>query len=526
MQEGTDTTVGEDLQTPQKNGVESGWLMVNPALLVSVLGVITTFAWLFLVLAAPAFTFFQGAADFSMCIGVLSFLAGICLGCLASWRFAETLGRLPWLHFAIAVACWAVGALGLLVPKVLSTSIVFSVVCGGGFGLIYVMYAGFICTFFHSHIRTLIASILLVAAGVCAIILFVDEAYRLGFAYALPVISLAVLAFELIYLRNSKPHVVRNADSDMRLHVSWRSYLNTSAASLATGLGAGCVIATLTELSYRHLVVIAMIALVSLFVLYDSLHGDRVNETVTMRLFMPVAAVVVFPVMFVPDEFKFLFAGLALCLSLFPLTSSISAILRHIVICDLGPYRAFGFGRLWSFVGIIVGLAMGFVGFSPEFLTVYGDMLRDAVIVIFMIIEIFSTSFIMTEDNYPYDSRIRKTQDGGETVLANSGTPVRSVMLAPEEVDARVEASAYDHPHMFQMRCDKVAEDYGLSKRQREVLEMLAKGRNAEYITEKLVISAHTAKAHIYNIYQKTGVHSRQELMDLVENVEVDVTVQ
>ena len=50
---------------------------------------------------------------------------------------------------------------------------------------------------------------------------------------------------------------------------------------------------------------------------------------------------------------------------------------------------------------------------------------------------------------------------------------------------------------------------------------MLAKGRNADYITEKLVISSHTAKAHIYNIYQKTGVHSRQELMDLVENTDV-----
>ncbi|WP_442904226.1 helix-turn-helix transcriptional regulator [Gordonibacter sp.] len=40
-------------------------------------------------------------------------------------------------------------------------------------------------------------------------------------------------------------------------------------------------------------------------------------------------------------------------------------------------------------------------------------------------------------------------------------------------------------------------------------------------MTEKLIISSHTAKAHIYNIYQKTGVHSRQELMDLVEDTDV-----
>ena len=50
---------------------------------------------------------------------------------------------------------------------------------------------------------------------------------------------------------------------------------------------------------------------------------------------------------------------------------------------------------------------------------------------------------------------------------------------------------------------------------------MLARGRGADYITEKLVISPHTAKAHTYNIYLKLDVHSRQELMDLVESTEV-----
>ena len=74
---------------------------------------------------------------------------------------------------------------------------------------------------------------------------------------------------------------------------------------------------------------------------------------------------------------------------------------------------------------------------------------------------------------------------------------------------------------IFHIKCEIVARTYGLSNRQREVLGMLAKGRNADYITEKLIISSHTAKAHIYNIYQKTGVHSRQELMDLVEDTDV-----
>lgn len=39
-------------------------------------------------------------------------------------------------------------------------------------------------------------------------------------------------------------------------------------------------------------------------------------------------------------------------------------------------------------------------------------------------------------------------------------------------------------------------------------------------------ISQSTAKTHIYNIYRKFGIHSRQELLDFVEDIEsvVDIT--
>ena len=50
---------------------------------------------------------------------------------------------------------------------------------------------------------------------------------------------------------------------------------------------------------------------------------------------------------------------------------------------------------------------------------------------------------------------------------------------------------------------------------------MLVRGRNAQYIAEKFFISISTAKAHIHNIYRKLDVHSQQELINLVENVEM-----
>ena len=61
-------------------------------------------------------------------------------------------------------------------------------------------------------------------------------------------------------------------------------------------------------------------------------------------------------------------------------------------------------------------------------------------------------------------------------------------------------------------------QQYKLTPRQREVFVLLARGRDLKCIEERLMISHATAKSHIYNIYLKLDVHSRQELIDLVEN--------
>ena len=41
---------------------------------------------------------------------------------------------------------------------------------------------------------------------------------------------------------------------------------------------------------------------------------------------------------------------------------------------------------------------------------------------------------------------------------------------------------------------------------------------NAAYIQNKLTISPHTVKSHIYSIYRKLDIHSQQKLMDFVED--------
>lgn len=62
------------------------------------------------------------------------------------------------------------------------------------------------------------------------------------------------------------------------------------------------------------------------------------------------------------------------------------------------------------------------------------------------------------------------------------------------------------------------AERFDLTKRECEILEYLSRGRSIRYIAETLVISENTAWTHTKRIYAKTGVHSKQELMSLIED--------
>ena len=58
---------------------------------------------------------------------------------------------------------------------------------------------------------------------------------------------------------------------------------------------------------------------------------------------------------------------------------------------------------------------------------------------------------------------------------------------------------------------------YGLSPREHEVFVLLAQGHTSAFIAEAAGITPGTAKAHVAHIYQKLGVHSKDEMLELVE---------
>ena len=65
----------------------------------------------------------------------------------------------------------------------------------------------------------------------------------------------------------------------------------------------------------------------------------------------------------------------------------------------------------------------------------------------------------------------------------------------------------------------RIRDDYALSPREFDVCTLLGRGRNRQFVASELSISLETAKTHTTNVYRKLGVHSQQELLDVIEMV-------
>lgn len=91
-----------------------------------------------------------------------------------------------------------------------------------------------------------------------------------------------------------------------------------------------------------------------------------------------------------------------------------------------------------------------------------------------------------------------------------------------EERENRTEPPAETDTRSFiHRRCEELAEEYGISPREKEVLFYLGRGYNHGYIAKKLFVSENTVRTHVRHIYGKLGVSSREELLDLIDENEL-----
>lgn len=176
---------------------------------------------------------------------------------------------------------------------------------------------------------------------------------------------------------------------------------------------------------------------------------------------------------------------------------------------NLPPVSSFATLRVGGTLGILLGRALAFAIVSPSLnaaIAQAGSLDTPAfeitIAAILMSLIIWRT--FLRYPNFEYGA-------------------VPSSAFAAEDEDAGGQNSCEESQDaaktgIWRRKCDAFARAFDLSPREKDVLRLLARGRNAVFIGKELYISESTVRTHISHIYQKADVHSQQELINLVES--------
>ena len=74
--------------------------------------------------------------------------------------------------------------------------------------------------------------------------------------------------------------------------------------------------------------------------------------------------------------------------------------------------------------------------------------------------------------------------------------------------------------------CEVVAQDFGLTQRELEIMYSLIEGKSRKEIAEDLYITSNTIKTHLHNLYGKLDIHSESDLKAFVAKRERMVSTE
>ena len=99
---------------------------------------------------------------------------------------------------------------------------------------------------------------------------------------------------------------------------------------------------------------------------------------------------------------------------------------------------------------------------------------------------------------------------------------VKSIRYALESRDSNIgrEALPFDPEKSPSIQSTRPFETFGLSHREQELVELLMHGHTFKKAAELLRLSEGTVQTYAKKIYRKTGVHSKQELIDLIQQID------
>ena len=135
-----------------------------------------------------------------------------------------------------------------------------------------------------------------------------------------------------------------------------------------------------------------------------------------------------------------------------------------------------------------------------------------------MLAAVFTMIVISTQVAFVNFLNVRKFESVPEEELTHQQKAVQtSPAVKILGLDDHHESLADVRQATMRHNAEEVGKQFLLSEREVEVLSLYALGWTQKRVAEELFISPGTAHAHIKRIYAKTGLHSRQEILDYME---------
>ena len=296
------------------------------------------------------------------------------------------------------------------------------------------------------------------------------------------------------------------------------------------------------------IVSMGLIFIVSALISHEEAHWDMI-----FRILVPIVGISLVAVPFLSGDWGLLAEFLVICGYICMQTlmwiffSNLAQEFR------LSPIFVFGLGNCILSIGTLAGAYLGrFVleGLMAEQLTLLDVGVKvqvsDALLALFFALLLgyallprrreIRAIIVQGRGTEPGLSALKKsldeTDDTASATLASDSAEAELVATAVTTSDAAneeatqigvVEAATADSQapakHWFRDACEELADRYLLSRRESEVMFLLAKGHNASFIQDKLCISRSTAKTHINHIYKKLDIHTQQELLTMVDEL-------
>lgn len=425
----------------------------------------------------------------------IGFFAALALGMLGAWAFSDALST-AWGTVVLAVGGMLLSPLASVISLWQTSHAVVMATWGlSGLGcacmmMLVVSYLGSL-----AHRDVLLCTSVSFALAIALFLLasfLSPEAMRVTVVALMPLISsVLLLHVHFSYLKRQVP-LVKVSESRTKSRMSWKSMGASCGHSLCLGFAVYCTAVVAQGFSMWVLVLVGVAALLAaVFMAFDGYLGLELlnSEGMQLKFFLPSAALGLLPMPFLDA------AGQAVCCCVLFLVfvpqaiTNINAVAENVRIFGLAPIRSFAGARVVNVVGLALGYTMGFFAYGRG---LGQGMLNSLMVLLVLLFVLIVLAAFLFQDRYPSE---------------------------PDSVALGDEADRSTDHLSWKARCNLLAEEIGLSPRQTEVLILLSRGHNTKYIEEQLVISNHTAKSHIYNIYQKAGVHSKQEIIEMIERI-------